>query len=102
KDFDILKAVDGSLVRAIDFGMFAFLVVPLLTALQWINGYIGNFGWSIVTLTLIINALMAPLRHKSLVSMRKMQKLQPEVKAIQERYKKYKVTDPERQKMNTE
>src|SRR5690606_9970980 len=90
KDFDILKAVDGSLVRAIDFGMFAFLVVPLLTALKWINGYIGNFGWSIVTLTLIINALMAPLRHKSLVSMRKMQKLQPEVKAIQERYKKYK------------
>lgn len=102
KDFDILKAVDGSLVRAIDFGMFAFLVVPLLTALKWVNGYIGNYGWSIIALTLIINALMAPLRHKSLVSMRKMQKLQPEVKAIQERYKKYKVTDPERQKMNTE
>src|SRR5690606_489904 len=90
------------LVRVIDFGIFAFLVVPLLTALKWINGYIGNFGWSIVTLTLIINALMAPLRHKSLVSMRKMQKLQPEVKAVQERYKKYKVTDHERQKMNTE
>lgn len=102
KDFDILKAVDGSLVRAIDFGIFAFLVVPLLTALKWVNGYIGNFGWSIIALTLIINAVMAPLRHKSLVSMRKMQKLQPEVKAIQKRYEKYKMTDPERQKMNTE
>ena len=102
KDFEILKAVDGTLVRAIDFGMFAFLVVPLLTALQWVHGYVGNWGWSIVVLTLLINAIMAPLRHKSLVSMRKMQKLQPEVKAIQKRYEKYKMTDPERQKMNTE
>jgi YidC/Oxa1 family membrane protein insertase len=102
KDFDVLKATEGSLVRAIDFGMFAFLVVPLLTALKWINGYIGNWGWSIIALTLLINAAMAPLRHKSLVSMRKMQKLQPEVKAIQKRYEKYKMTDPERQKMNTE
>jgi YidC/Oxa1 family membrane protein insertase len=102
KDFDILKAVDGSLVRAIDFGMFAFLVVPLLTALKWVNGFIGNYGWSIVALTLLINAIMAPLRHKSLVSMRKMQELQPEVKVIQKRYEKYKMTDPERQKMNTE
>ncbi len=102
KDFDILKAVDGSLVRAIDFGMFAFLVVPLLTALKWVNGFIGNYGWSIIALTLLINATMAPLRHKSLVSMRKMQQLQPEVKVIQKRYEKYKMTDPERQKMNTE
>ena len=102
KDFDILKAVDGSLVRAIDFGMFAFLVVPLLTALKWVNGFIGNYGWSIIALTLLINAAMAPLRHKSLVSMRKMQQLQPEVKVIQKRYEKYKMTDPERQKMNTE
>jgi YidC/Oxa1 family membrane protein insertase len=102
KDFDILKAAEPSLVRAIDFGIFAFLVVPLLTALKWVNGYIGNFGWSIIVLTLLINAAMAPLRHKSLVSMRKMQKLQPEIKAIQKRYEKYKMTDPERQKMNTE
>lgn len=102
KDFDILKATDGSLVRAIDFGIFAFLVVPLLTALRWVHGFVGNWGWSIIVLTLLINAAMAPLRHKSLVSMRKMQQLQPEVKAIQKRYEKYKVTDPERQKMNTE
>ena len=45
---------------------------------------------------------MFPLRHKSVVSMRKMQEIQPQMKAIQERYAKYKVTDPERQKMNTE
>ena len=102
KDFDILKAADATLVLAIDFGMFAWLVVPLLMALKWVNGYIGNWGWSIIVLTLLINAVMAPLRHKSLVSMRKLQRMQPEIKAIQKRYEKYKMTDPERQKMNTE
>ena len=45
---------------------------------------------------------MFPLRQKSVVSMRKMQEIQPQMKAIQDRYAKYKVTDPERQKMNTE
>jgi YidC/Oxa1 family membrane protein insertase len=102
KLFDTLRAVDVELVRTIDFGMFAFLVVPLLQALKWVNGYIGNFGWSIIVLTILINIVLFPLRHKSMVSMRKMQKLQPKVKSIQERYAKYKVTDPERQKMNSE
>jgi YidC/Oxa1 family membrane protein insertase len=102
KDFDQLRAVDGQMVRAIDFGIFAWLVVPLLQALKWINGYLGNFGWSIIALTVLLNVIMFPLRHRSMVSMRKMQEVQPEVKAIQERYKNYKMTDPERQKMNTE
>ena len=102
KDFDVLRAIDPDLVRAINFGWFAALVVPLLTSLKWINGFIGNYGWSIITLTLIINGLMFPLRHKSVVSMRKMQQIQPEVKAIQDRYAKLKATDPAKQKMNTE
>ena len=102
KDFDLLRAVDPTLVCAIDFGMFRAIVVPLLQALKWINGYIGNYGWSIVALTVIINILIFPLRHRSMVSMKKMQSLQPELKAIQDRYAKYKVTDPERQKMNSE
>jgi YidC/Oxa1 family membrane protein insertase len=102
KDLDVLRAVNPQLVRAIDFGIFAWLVVPLLQALKWINGFVGNYGWSIAVLTVIINVLMFPLRHRSMVSMRKMQTVQPEVKAIQARYAKYKVTDPERQKMNTE
>ncbi len=102
KDFDVLTAVDRDLVRAIDFGIFAWLVVPLLRALKWINGYVGNYGWSIVLLTVIINLLMFPLRHKSVVSMRHMQEIQPEVKAIQDRYANLKMTDPARQKMNAE
>jgi YidC/Oxa1 family membrane protein insertase len=102
KDFDILRAVDTQLVRAIDFGMFASLVVPLLLALKWINGFVNNYGWSIIVLTVFINLVIFPLRHRSMVSMRKMQTLQPEIKSIQERYAKYKLTDPERQKMNQE
>ena len=102
KDFDHLKAVDPNLTYAIDFGVFRWFVVPLLDALKWVNGYIGNWGWSILILTVIINLAMFPLRHKSVVSMRKMQELQPEVKAIQDRYSKLKLNDPARQKMNVE
>jgi YidC/Oxa1 family membrane protein insertase len=102
KDFDKLRAMDPQLTYAIDFGMFRWLVVPLLRALKGLNVYIDNYGWSIIILTVLLNLAMFPLRHKSMVSMRKMQALQPEVKSIQDRYAKYKVTDPERQKMNQE
>ena len=102
KDFDTLAVVDRDLVKAINFGMFSILVVPLLRSLNWIHSYVGNYGWSILLLTVFINMVLFPLNHKSVVSMRKMQEIQPETKAIQERYAKYKTTDPERQKMNTE
>ena len=102
KDFDHLRAADVQLTRAIDFGWFATIVVPLLQALQWINRYVGNYGIAIIVLTILINILIFPLRHRSMVSMKKMQALQPQIKAIQDRYAKYKMTDPERQKMNPE
>ena len=102
KDFDVLRAIDKDLVRAIDFGMFSWLVVPLLRALKWLNVYINNYGWSIIALTVLINVIMFPLRHKSVVSMRRMQEIQPEVKAIQDRYAKLKMTDPARQNQNKE
>jgi YidC/Oxa1 family membrane protein insertase len=102
KDLDVLQNIKPDLVRAIDFGMFDFLVVPLLRALKWVNSYVGNYGWSIIVLTIIINLVMFPLKHKSIVSMRKMQELQPQMKAIQDRYAKLKMTDPGRQKMNEE
>jgi len=102
KDFDLLTAVDPDVAKAINFGTFTIIVVPLLRSLKWVNGYIGNYGWSIITLTFIINLILFPLRHKSVVSMRKMQEIQPEVKAIQDRYKNLKATDPAKQKMNQE
>ena len=103
KDFDVLRS-----------RRFAISCAPSISAsstgssrrccvrLKWVNGYIGNYGWSIIVLTILINLAMFPLRHKSVVSMRKMQELQPEVKAIQDRYAKLKMSDPARQKMNVE
>ena len=102
KDFDQLAIVDRDLVRAINFGLFTVIVVPLLRSLKWINGYVGNYGFSILALTAMINLIILPLRHKSVVSMRKMQEIQPEAKAIQDRYAKLKTTDPAKQKMNQE
>ncbi len=102
KDLGVLQGVNRDLFRAIHFGYFDWLVIPLLRSLNWVNSYVHNYGWSIVALTVIINLVMFPLRHKSAVSMRKMQVLQPEMKAIQDRYAKMKMTDPGRQKMNEE
>jgi YidC/Oxa1 family membrane protein insertase len=102
KVLDELKAIDPELVRVINFGMFALLAVPLLNALKWVHQYIGNWGWAIVVLTILINLAMFPFRQKAVTSMKKMQEIQPQMKAIQDRYAKYKVTDPERAKMNEE
>jgi YidC/Oxa1 family membrane protein insertase len=102
KDFDALAKIDQTFVKAINFGYFTVLVVPLLRSLNWIYDYVGNYGWAIVLLTVFINVVLFPLNHKSVVSMRKMQEIQPEVKAIQERYSKLKATDPAKQKMNQE
>jgi YidC/Oxa1 family membrane protein insertase len=102
KDFDVLESVDRDLVRSIHYGMFSFLAVPLLRSLKWINAFVGNYGWSIIILTVLINIAMFPLKHKSVVSMRRMQELQPQVKAIQDRYSKLKMTDPARSKQNEE
>src|SRR4030095_16529559 len=66
------------------------------------HSFCKNYGRAIILLTILINLALFPLRYKSIVSAQKMQKLQPQMKAIQERYKKLKPTDPKRQQMNAE
>jgi YidC/Oxa1 family membrane protein insertase len=102
KDFDVLAAIGPDVTKAINFGTFTVIVVPLLRSLKWIHGYVANYGWAIIILTVMINIIIFPLRHKSVVSMRKMQEIQPEVKTIQDRYAKMSATDPAKQKMNQE
>ncbi len=97
---DSVKGADLSGV--IDYGMFWFIVRPLLAGLQWIDKYVHNYGVSIIVLTLLLTLLLFPLRLKQMLSMKKMQVIQPKVKEIQERYKKYKKTDPKRAQMNQE
>jgi YidC/Oxa1 family membrane protein insertase len=72
-------------IDSIDWGWFFFLTKPIFAVLYWINGFVGNMGWSIIGLTLIIKALLLPLAWKSYVSMAKMKELQPEMQAIKER-----------------
>ena len=102
KEFNVLENAGNSLQLAIDFGWFAALIVPLHRSLTWVYEAVGNWGIAIILLTVVINLMMFPLRHKSVMSMRKMQELQPQMKAIQDRYKHLKATDPEKQKMNKE
>ncbi|WP_368186401.1 membrane protein insertase YidC [Aestuariibius sp. HNIBRBA575] len=67
---------------AIDWGWFFFLTKPIFALLHFIDGLIGNMGWSIILLTLIIKAVLLPLAYKSYVSMAKMKELQPEMEAL--------------------
>jgi YidC/Oxa1 family membrane protein insertase len=101
KDVQLLEK--NGLEKAAQFGYFGFIARILLFALVWVNTTLThNYGWAIVVLTIIIKVLLYPLQHKSIVSMKKMQKLQPKVNSLKEKYKKAK-TDPEqRQMLNTE
>jgi YidC/Oxa1 family membrane protein insertase len=103
KDRELLVGLGDGMEGVIEYGdWMRYLVMPLRVALLWMNERVGNFGWSIVLLTVLINLGLSPLKHHSYVSMRKMQKLAPQVKRIQERFKKLKATDPRRREMNVE
>ena len=85
-----------------DFGFLSVLGVPLHRSLKWGYGWVGNYGFSIILLTILVNIIIFPLRHKSVVSMRKMAELGPDMKAIQNRYGSLKATDPKKQQMQKE
>ncbi|MGH1331159.1 MAG: membrane protein insertase YidC [Paracoccaceae bacterium] len=72
-------------VDSIDWGWFYFLTKPIFMVLHWLNGLIGNMGWSIIALTLLIKAILFPLAYKSYVSMAKMKELQPRMAKIKEK-----------------
>jgi YidC/Oxa1 family membrane protein insertase len=103
KDYPILAAMGGDLKEVVPVGEWLGpIVVPLMALLRWMHGFIGNYGWAIVLLTVIINVLMAPFRHYSIVNGMKMSKLAPEMRVIQERYRKVPLMDPKRAEMQEE
>ncbi len=102
KDLDILKAFRPPLGRLVQFGWTGFIAEPLFYLLRWIYRYIPNYGWAIVFMTIGINMLLYPLKLKSWRSMQKMQSVAPEIRSIQDRYKKYAVRDPRKADMNKE
>lgn len=90
------------LERTLRFGMFGIIARFFLAALVWLNKFTKNYGFAIIVLTILIKIVLYPLQHKWIVSMKKMQKIQPKMEAVKARYKKARTDPDQRQKMNTE
>jgi YidC/Oxa1 family membrane protein insertase len=110
KSLEVLDAVSvPSIIGAkkdlrsvVNFGWFGLIARPLFIWLRWTNDYVHNWGWSIVLQTLIITLALVPFRYYQMKSALKMQRVQPQMKAIQEKYKKYSMRDPRKQEMQRE
>jgi len=112
KALDVLESVpvgglppgtEPDLRKLVDFGWLGLIARPLFLWLKWTyNHVVPNWGWAIVIQTLIINLALLPLRIAQMKSMLKMQRVAPQIKSIQEKYKKYSMRDPRKQAMNEE
>jgi YidC/Oxa1 family membrane protein insertase len=90
-----------NLSTLLDLGMFGFIVKPLFLWLRWTHDHwVANWGWSIIILTVIINLALLPLRLSSMKSALKTAKIQPQIKAIREKYSKIPLRDPRRAEAN--
>jgi YidC/Oxa1 family membrane protein insertase len=96
KDYETLNSIDENLTHIIEYGWFTFIAKPMFTFLQYIHNAVGNWGWAIVILTLIIKLVLYPLSHKGMVSMQKLKDLAPKIKDIQDKYK----GDPQKASMH--
>ncbi len=94
KEYDTLKAIDPRLTKIIEYGFFTFISQPLFLFLKYIYGLVGNWGWAIVIVTILLKLILFPLTFKGMVSMNKLKALSPKIKEIQKQHK----GDP--QKMN--
>jgi YidC/Oxa1 family membrane protein insertase len=96
KDLDVLEAFNLGLERSIDFGYFAVISLPMVHLLRFFHRWTGSYGLDIVLLSFLVKLLTAPLTHKSYVSMKQMQKLQPQMERLKQKYK------DDREKLNRE
>jgi YidC/Oxa1 family membrane protein insertase len=98
-----ITGAEPDLRAVVDFGWLGIIARPLFLWLKWIHNHIvANWGWAILLQTLVINLALLPLRLSQMKSMLKMQRVAPQIKAIQERYKKYSLRDPKKAEMNVE
>jgi YidC/Oxa1 family membrane protein insertase len=87
KDVELLEGIGWDLRRAVDFGWFSFLAIPLLRLLKLFHSVTGNYGVDIILLTILVKVLFIPLTNRSMKSMRDMQRLQPQMTKLREKYK---------------
>jgi YidC/Oxa1 family membrane protein insertase len=98
-----ITGAEPDLRAIIDFGWLGIIARPLFLWLKWMYGHIvANWGWAILLQTLVINIALLPLRLSQMKSMLKMQRVAPQIKSIQEKYKKYSLRDPKKAEMNEE
>jgi len=102
KDIGILAKEMPSLEQQVNFSWTGVIAKPLLFILQWLHRFIPGWGWTIIVLTMVINFALFPLKFKSQRSMQRMAKVAPEIRSIQDRYKKYSMSDPRKRQMNEE
>jgi YidC/Oxa1 family membrane protein insertase len=111
KELAVLEAVHVPTIKndnpdlrgLVDFGWWGIIARPLFLWLKWTyNHIVPNWGWAIVLQTLIISIALLPLRITQMKSMLKMQRVAPQIKSIQEKYKKYSLRDPRKAAMNEE
>ena len=86
KNQEKLKSLSEGLELTVDYGMLWFLAQPLFTILKWIHSLVGNWGWSIILLTVLVKGLFYPLNATSFRSMAKMRKLSPKLQEMKEKY----------------
>ncbi len=87
KELEILRRVEPTLDHTVDFGWFTICAYPLLKTLKWFYQFVQNYGLAIILLTLLLKVCTYPLTYKSMKSMKKMAKLQPQLQKLRERYK---------------
>jgi len=98
-----ITGAEPDLRAVVDFGYLGIIARPLFLWLKWMYKHIvGNWGWAILLQTLVINLALLPLRLSQMKSMLKMQRVAPQIKSIQEKYKKYSLRDPKKAEMNEE
>jgi YidC/Oxa1 family membrane protein insertase len=98
-----ITGAEPDLRGIVDFGWLGYIARPLFLWLKWTYKHIvPNWGWAIVVQTIIINLALLPLRLSQMKSMLKMQRVAPQIKSIQEKYKKYSLRDPRKAEMNQE
>jgi YidC/Oxa1 family membrane protein insertase len=97
-----ITGAEPDLRALVDFGWLGLIARPLFLWLKWTYKYVHNWGWAIIVQTIIINLALLPLRLSQMKSMLKMQRAAPQIKAIQEKYKKYSLRDPKKAEMNEE
>jgi YidC/Oxa1 family membrane protein insertase len=87
KHYDTLLSFRTGLEEAIEFGFFSFMAKPFLVVLNFFQRFLINYGLAIILLTCIIKVVFHPLTKHSLQSMREMQKIQPQLQALKQKYK---------------